>query len=198
MSCACFASISSERGGAVAPRGRTARTCAGGKLPARSVAPLQRRRHFAEREIEHVVQQEGSALERRQPVERQEQRDGQIFGELRAAVRRERCRVNDRLRQPWTDVLLAPCARRGQHVETNACRRGHEKRSRVGHVVAVGKYVSCTASSASAIDPSMTAPSPLGPLSRLQATNGDRTAILNVPAAVPNALRVDVNSGGDR
>ena len=61
-----------------------------------------------------------------------------ILGQLRAAVGRERCRVNNRLRQPWTDVLLAPCARRGQHVETNPRRRGHEKRSRVRHVVAVG------------------------------------------------------------
>ena len=115
------------------------RPCAGGKLPARRLAPLQCRGHFAEREIEHVVQQEGSPLERRQPVERQEQRDGQILGQLRAAVGRERCRVDNRLRQPGTDVLLAPCARRGQHVETNSRRRGHEKRSRVRHFVAVGR-----------------------------------------------------------
>jgi hypothetical protein len=42
------------------------------KLPARSLVPLQCLGHFAEREIEYVMQQEGSALERRQPVERQE------------------------------------------------------------------------------------------------------------------------------
>ncbi len=69
-----------------------------GQLPARSLAPLQCRSHFAEREIEHVVQQEGSALERRQSVGRQEQRHGQILGQLRAAVGRERCRINNRLR----------------------------------------------------------------------------------------------------
>jgi hypothetical protein len=83
------------------------RACAGGKLPARSLAPLQRRPHFAEGELEHVVQQEGRALERRQPVERQEQRNGQILGQLRAAVGRERCRIDDRLGQPGTDVLRA-------------------------------------------------------------------------------------------
>ena len=56
------------------------RACAGGKLAARSLAALQCRGHFAERQIEHVVQQKGSPLERRQPVECQEQRDGQILG----------------------------------------------------------------------------------------------------------------------
>ena len=55
--------------------GAHVRACAGGELPTRSLASVQRRRDFAEREIEHVVQQEGSALARRQPVERQEQRD---------------------------------------------------------------------------------------------------------------------------
>ena len=93
------------------------RAGAGGKLPARRLAPLQRRGHFAEREIEHVVQQEGRPLERRQPVERQEQCDGQIFGQLRAAVGRERCRVE----QP------APAARdrrtpRAVRAPRSACR----------------------------------------------------------------------------
>src|SRR5262249_48118908 len=49
-----------------------------------------------------------------------------------------RCRVKNRLRQPWTDVLLVPCARRGKHVETNPRRRGHQKPSQVRHFVAVG------------------------------------------------------------
>src|SRR5262249_22020155 len=41
------------------------RSCAGGKLPACTLTPLQPGCHFAEREIEYVVQQEGSPLERR-------------------------------------------------------------------------------------------------------------------------------------
>jgi hypothetical protein len=52
------------------------RACARGELPARRLATLQCRADFAEREIEHVVEQEGSALERRQLVEEEEQRDG--------------------------------------------------------------------------------------------------------------------------
>ena len=55
------------------------RACAGGKLPARHLASFQYRGDFAEREIEHVVQQESCTLERRQPVKDQEQRDGQIL-----------------------------------------------------------------------------------------------------------------------
>ena len=142
MSCACLASISSDRAdGAVAPRGRTARTCARARAAScRHAASLRSSAaaHFAEREIEHVVQQEGGPLERRQTVERQEQRNGQILGEFRAAVGRERCRVDNRLWQPGTDVLLTPSACRGQHVETNPRRRGHQKRARVRHVVAIG------------------------------------------------------------
>jgi hypothetical protein len=106
-------------------------------LPARSLAALQRRGHFAEREIEHVVQQKGGALEARQPVEREKQCDRQIFGQFRAAVWRERGGVDNRLRQPWTNILLAPRARRRQHVETDSRGRGHQKRSRVGHGVPV-------------------------------------------------------------
>src|SRR5262249_6502117 len=75
----------------------------------------------------------------RQLVEDQEQRDGQILSQFRAPVGRERCRVNNRLRQPRADVLLAPGASRRQHVETNPRRRGHEKCPRVRHSVAVGR-----------------------------------------------------------
>ena len=50
------------------------RACPGRKLPARSLAPVQCRGHFTEREIEHLVQQEGSPLERREPVKRQKKR----------------------------------------------------------------------------------------------------------------------------
>jgi hypothetical protein len=52
------------------------------------------------------VQQKRCALERRQAIERQQQRNGEVFGQLGAAVRSERCRIDDRLRQPRTDVLL--------------------------------------------------------------------------------------------
>jgi hypothetical protein len=142
MSCACLAPISPESaGGAVAPRGRTERTWAraSGKLPARSLAPFECGGDFAEREIEHVVQQEGSPLERRQPVQHQQQRYGQILGQLGAAVGREGRGVDNRLRQPGTDVFFMPRARRSQYIEANPRRRGHQKRPRVRHFAAVGR-----------------------------------------------------------
>src|SRR3954447_4202376 len=60
--------------------------CAGRKLPAGRFAPLQRAGDFAEREIEDVVEQECGALEWRQAIERQQQRNREIFGQLGTAV----------------------------------------------------------------------------------------------------------------
>src|ERR671911_2715029 len=53
-----------RRGRATWSRVAHVRTCAGGKLAARRFVPLQCRGYFIEREIEHVVQQEGGSLER--------------------------------------------------------------------------------------------------------------------------------------
>src|SRR5262249_32636409 len=90
-----------------------AHTCAGarGKLTAGRLAPLQRLGYLTEREIEHVVEQEGSALEWRQPVEGQQQRKRQVLGQLRASVRSKGSGVEYRLREPLTDVCLAARAR---------------------------------------------------------------------------------------
>jgi hypothetical protein len=98
-----------------------------GKLPARRLAPLQCAGHFAEGEIEHVVQEERCAFERRQPIERQQQRHRQVLGQLGAAVGRERRCVHDWLRQPRADILLVAGASRRQHVETDSRRRCHQK-----------------------------------------------------------------------
>src|SRR5262245_59074444 len=117
-------------------RRRAARTdgahvysAARGKLAAGRLAPLQRIRYFAEREIEHVVEQEGSSLEWRQPVEGQQQRKRQVFGQLRASVWSKGSGVEDRFGEPLADVCLAACARRFQHVEAKPRRGRHEKRS---------------------------------------------------------------------
>src|SRR5215831_7275373 len=83
-----------------------AHVCSGarGKLAAGRLAPLQRTRYFAEREIEHVVEQEGSALKWRQPVEGQQQCERQVLGQLRASVWSKGSGVEYRLREPLTDV----------------------------------------------------------------------------------------------
>jgi len=69
------------------------RSCASRKLPACGLAPLQCGGNLAKGEIEHVVQQKRSPLERRQPVECHEQRNGQVLGKIRSAVGCERCGI---------------------------------------------------------------------------------------------------------
>src|SRR5262245_28070 len=117
-----------------------ANVCAGarGKLAAGRLAPFQRLGYFTEREIEHVVEQEGSALEWRQPVEGQQQRKRQVLGQLRASVWSKGSGVEHWLRQPLTDVRLAACARRFQQIEAKPRRGSHEKRSRIRYLVTVG------------------------------------------------------------
>jgi hypothetical protein len=96
------------------------------------------------------VQQEGARSSGDRPVERQEQRDGQILGEFRAAVGRERCRVDNWLWQPGTDVLL------GRRAPRSACRdrirvvvvmrNARESDTLSRSAACQRKYVSCTAS----------------------------------------------------
>ncbi len=162
MSCECFASISPGRGDESVPRGRAvAHMCPGarGKLPARGLAPPQCLGHFTEREIEDIVQQEGGAFERREPFQRQQQGYGQILGQFHAAVRSQCRGVENWFWQPGTDVLLPPRASGSQHIETNPRCRSHKKApgsiTLSRSAACQRKYVSCTASSASAIDPSM-------------------------------------------
>ena len=67
-----FARMRLRHGAPAWPQRAHVGACAGRKLPARRLAPLQCRPHFAEREIEYIVQQESGPLKRRQPVQRQE------------------------------------------------------------------------------------------------------------------------------
>ena len=141
-SCACFASIEPDGPCAdAAPAGRDVahtRSGAAGELTARRLVAAQRVRHLREGIVEHVVQQKRRALERREPIERQQQRDRQILGELGLRIGRERSGVGDRIRQPRPDILLTPHTRRLQHVETNARRRRRQKRPRVRDAGAIG------------------------------------------------------------
>ena len=139
-----------RRGGAARSSCAHARAGAGRQLAAGRLAPLQRGGHLAERESEHVVQQEGGPLQGRQPVERQEQRHRQILGQLGAAVGRGRRGVDDRLGQPGPTY----CSRRAR-AEASMSR---QLRAVVVIRKALGsdtsprsaarqrRYVSCTAS----------------------------------------------------
>lgn len=70
-----------------------------------------------EGEVEGVVQEEGGAFERRKPLQHQEERDGKTIGRFRhllgAWLDTEGERICHRLRQPRSDIDLAPRPRRG-------------------------------------------------------------------------------------
>ena len=97
------------RGADVGPR-------AAGKLAARRRLAADRLGDLLEVDAEHVVQEEGGALQRRQALERQHQRQRDVVD---LVLRR----LDDRFRQPRPDIGLAPVPRRFQLVEAEARRR---------------------------------------------------------------------------
>jgi hypothetical protein len=126
------------RYGARGPRFAHARSRAARQLAASRLAPAQRLGHLRERVVEHVVQQKRSALERREPVQRQQQRDGQIFRHLGLRIGCKPRRVGDRIGQPRPDILLPAHSRRLQHVQTDPRRRRDQKRPRLHDALAIG------------------------------------------------------------
>ncbi|AIT07465.1 hypothetical protein MC45_15030 [Sphingomonas taxi] len=95
------------------------------KLPHRGRRTVERRRHLGQRDVEHVVEQEGGALQRRQAFERQHQRQREIVRHLLRPVDDEQ-----RLGQPRADIGLAAYPRRFEMIEAQArddprqpCRR---------------------------------------------------------------------------
>ena len=87
------------------------------------------------------------------------QRDRQILSQFRATIGRESCRINDRLRQPGNHVLLTPARAdvgMSRQIRVVVVMRNALWSDTVSRSAACQrKYVSCTASSASAIDPGM-------------------------------------------
>src|SRR5829696_6279501 len=75
-----------------------------------------------EGEVEDVMQKEGSALERRKPLQHQEQGDGKIVRQFRhlfgAWLDTEGERIDHGLRQPRSDIELAPRPRRSRLIHT--------------------------------------------------------------------------------
>ena len=84
------------------------------------------------------MEQKGGPLERRQPFERQQQRDREILGEFCLGVWGQRAGVHHRLRQPWSDVGLTPRTRRSQGVEADPRRGGRQERAWIRHGIAIG------------------------------------------------------------
>ncbi len=113
------------------PTGLDMRTGARRQLAAGGLAAVERARYRGEFEPEHIVQQKGGALERRQPFEHQHQGDGEIMGEIAGGAGVKRF-VDHRLGQPLSDIKLAPCFGRLHAVEAQARDHRAEIASRLG------------------------------------------------------------------
>ena len=110
-----------------------------GQLPARRLGAVEHGGDFGERRVEDVVEQEGRAFQRRQPVERQQQGERKIVGEFGGGIGRQALRVEHRLREPWPDIDFPLRSRALQAIETKPGHDGDEKRLRVVHVLRAGK-----------------------------------------------------------
>ena len=94
---------------------------AAGELSRRLCGTADDRRDLLERHGEHVVQHEGEAFRRRQPVEHDEQREPDRIREERFLLGAAPARAGrDRLRRVRGERLLAPRLARPQHVHAHA------------------------------------------------------------------------------
>jgi len=101
------------------------------KLATRGRLPPDRGRDLLEVEAEHVMQQEGGALQRRQTFQRHQQRQSDVVVQLILS------RFHDRLRQPRADIGLAPAPDRLELVQAQARDHPAQKCSRFAHRVSI-------------------------------------------------------------
>src|SRR5579885_1204245 len=102
------------------------------KLTAGGAIALDRRRHLVEAEAEHVVQQERRALERREALEDEHERQRDVFLDLLF--------VDDRIGKPGADVGLAPMARRFEMIETEPGHGAAQEGFRFANLGAIGPH----------------------------------------------------------
>ena len=102
-----------------------------GQLPARGLIAADGLGDLVEFHPEHVMQQERRALQRRQPLQRHHQRQGDIVHLVRFGG-------EHRLGQPGPDIDFALLPRRFQHIQTKPCDHLAQPRFRLAHRGAVG------------------------------------------------------------
>jgi hypothetical protein len=105
-------------------------TGAARELAAGSRLAADRGRDFLEAEAEHVMKQEGSALQRRQALQRHQQGQGHVVDLVLS-------RFHNRLGQPRADVGLAPTPDRLEPVQAQARDDPAQKCFRFAHRVSV-------------------------------------------------------------
>ncbi len=83
------------------------------------------------------MQQESGALLRRQPVEREQKRKGEIVGEFGRSFRRKAVGVEHRLGKPGTDIDFPLRLGAFEPIETEPRHDRDEKRFRIAHVLGI-------------------------------------------------------------
>ena len=102
-----------------------------GELAACRRIAIDRRGDLVEADAEDVVKQKGGALQRRQALQRQHQRQRHVVD---LVLRR----LDHRLRQPWPDIGLTPMPRRFQLIEAKPGHDAAQIGFRLTHRGAVG------------------------------------------------------------
>ena len=108
-------------------------------MPAGRLGAVEHGGDLGKRRVEHVVKQEGGALHRRQPVQRQQQGERKIVGQFGGGIGGKAFRVEHGLGEPGADIDLPLRLRALQAVETKPRHDGDEKGLRVVHVLRAGK-----------------------------------------------------------
>jgi hypothetical protein len=109
------------------------------QLPARNLSPVEHRSDIRERLVEDVVKQEGGALQRRQPVQRQQQGERQVVSQFRRRVRRKALRIEHRFRQPGADIDFALRPGALERVETQPRHNGDKERFGIVNILRAGE-----------------------------------------------------------
>ena len=89
--------------------------------------------------VEHVVEEEGRAFQRRQPVQRQQQCEREVVGQFGGGLGRQALCIEHGLGEPWADIdfPLRLCA--FQAIETESGHNGDEKSLGVVNALRPGK-----------------------------------------------------------
>ena len=110
-----------------------------GQLPAGGLGAVDHPGDVCKGHVEDVMQQERGALQWRQPVQRQQQRERQVVCQFRRGVRGETFGIEHRFGEPGADIDLALRLRALQPVEAESGDDGDEEGFRIANVLRPGE-----------------------------------------------------------
>ncbi len=111
--------------------------CPARELPGGVEGAADDRRDLVEGQVEHVVEDEGDAFRRGQPLEGDEERQADRIGERHVVIRSRRGARN-RLGGMRVEALLLPEPPRTEHVEADAADHRRQPAAKVADVAGIG------------------------------------------------------------